>query len=73
MPKKEQVQLKTVMEVPKIEKKYTFHVYKGNFPEFIVDALLKRGVWKKFDASVIGKRKSSHFLSSKTKGPVTVA
>lgn len=42
----------TISVKPKLSKPsrlYTFYVYGGNYPDQLVNALLKRGVWKVFD------------------------
>jgi len=37
----------------KTPKLYTFTVYPGNYPHFIEQALLKRGIWKPFDKKAL--------------------
>ena len=39
------------------KKCYNYYVYKGNYPQQIEDALLKRGVWKRFDREHCARKK----------------
>ena len=39
----------TISVKPKPSRLYTFYVYGGNYPDQLVNALLKRGIWKVFD------------------------
>lgn len=39
----------TIAVKPKPSRMLTFYIYGGNYPDQLVNALLKRGVWKVFD------------------------
>lgn len=42
------------------KKCYIYQVYRGNYPQQLENALLKRGVWKRFDRDFYSRKKATN-------------